>query len=67
VLGNKKKTKGMGVEECEVGSEWHLMRETEVKEGGWGCGIKKLMEEGAKTTRGNNPMYYNLFFKNISQ
>jgi len=51
----------MGVEECEVGSEWHLMRETEVKEGGWGCGIKKLMEEGAKTTRGNNPMYYNFF------
>jgi hypothetical protein len=55
----------MGLEEHEVGSEWQLLRETEIKEGGWGWGIKKIMEEGAKTERGNNPMYYFIYFLNL--
>jgi hypothetical protein len=33
------------------------MREREIKEGGWGWGIKESMEEGAKNKRGNDPMY----------
>jgi hypothetical protein len=38
----------MGLEEHEVGSEWQLMKETEIKEGGWGWGIFKNYGGGGK-------------------
>jgi hypothetical protein len=55
----------MGLEEHEVGSEWQLMREMEIKEGGCGWGIKKIMEEGQKLKEETILCIYFIYFLNL--